>query len=172
MHGWQGNTIVPASRGQAQAGENGPFDSSYNRVVKSIALAVAVGLLMMAGCNRGVENPEAVRKAVLDYLANKKGLNVAAMQVDVTALTFRQNEADATVSFRPKGSPSGGGMTMNYTLEKQGNAWVVKGRADSGGTPHGATVPAPGTMPGGMMPGAMPSGHPDMGAKQPAEPKK
>jgi hypothetical protein len=139
--------------------------------VKSIALAVAVGLLMMAGCNRGVENPEAVRKAVLDYLANKKGLNVANMQVDVTALTFRQNEADATVSFRTKGSSSGSGMTMNYTLEKQGNVWVVKGRADSGGTPHGATGMAPGAT--GMAPGAMmPSGHPDMGAKQPAETKK
>lgn len=121
----------------------------------------------MAGCNRSVENQEAVRKAILDHLANRAGLNVAAMQVDVTAVTFRQNEADATVSFHPKGTPSGAGMTMNYTLEKKGNAWVVKGRAESGGTPHGAAGPAP-----GGMPGAMPSGHPDMGAKQPAETKK
>ena len=40
----------------------------------------------MAGCNRSAENPEAVRTAILEYLANQKGLNVAAMQVDVTAL--------------------------------------------------------------------------------------
>ena len=115
-------------------------------------------------CNRGIDNQEAVRKAILDHLSSRAGLNVAAMQIDVTAVTFRQNEADATVSFRPKGTSGGAGMTMNYTLEKKGNAWVVKGKPDSGGMPHGATAPAPGTM--------MPSGHPDVGAKQPAETKK
>jgi hypothetical protein len=159
--------MVPASRAQAQAGGNALLSgSSYNRVVKSIALAVAVGLLLMAGCGRSVENPEAVRTAILDYLATQKKLNVANMQVDITALTFRQNEADATVSVGLKGTPGGAGMTWNYTLEKKGNAWVVKGRTESGGTPHGA-----GAMPG-AAPGAMPSGHPDVGAKQPAEPKK
>jgi hypothetical protein len=139
--------------------------------VKSIALAVAVGLLLMAGCNRGLENPDAVRSAILDYLATQKGLNVANMQVDVTALTFRQNEADATVSFRPKGTSGGAGMTMKYTLEKKGSAWAVKGRTEQGGTPHGATGMPPGAMPG-AMPGTMPSGHPDMGAKPSAETKK
>ena len=121
----------------------------------------------MAGCNRSAENPEAVRTAILDYLANQKGLNVAAMQVDVTALTFRQNEADATVSFHPKGTPGGAGMTFSYTLEKKGNGWAVKGRTESGGAPHGAAGAMPGAMPGGM-----PSDHPDMGAKPPAETKK
>jgi hypothetical protein len=120
-------------------------------------------LLLMAGCSRSAENPEAVRTAILEYLANQKGLNVAAMQVDVTALTFRQNEADATVSFHPKGTPGGAGMTFNYTLEKKGNGWAVKGKTESGGTPHGAA---------GAMPSAMPSDHPDMGAKPPAETKK
>ncbi len=124
----------------------------------------------MAGCNRSVENPEAVRTAILDYLSSQKGLNVAAMQVDVTALTFRQNEADATVSFRPKGTSGGSGMTFSYTLEKKGNGWVVKGKTESGGTPHGAAGQMPGGMPG-AAPGAMPSDHPDMGAA-PAETKK
>jgi glutamate/tyrosine decarboxylase-like PLP-dependent enzyme len=131
--------------------------------VKSIALAVAVGLLLMTGCNRGIENQEAVRKAILDHLAKRGGFN-AAMEVNIAAVTFRQDEADATVSYRVKGTPGGAGMTMNYTLERKGNAWVVKEKAESGGMPHGATVPAPGAM--------MPSGHPDIGAKQPAEPKK
>lgn len=133
----------------------------------------------MAGCSRSVENPEAVRTAILDYLATQKKLNVANMQVDVTALTFRQNEADATVSIGTKGASGGPGMMMNYTLEKKGNAWVVKGKGESGGTPHGAAGAMPGAMPGGMpgempgaAPGAMPSGHPDMGAKPPAETKK
>jgi hypothetical protein len=120
-------------------------------------------LLLLTGCNRGVENQEAVRKAILDHLAQRGGFN-AAMEVNVTAVTFRQDEADATVSYRVKGTPGGAGMTMNYTLERKGNAWVVKEKAETGGTPHGATVPAPGAT--------MPSGHPDVGAKQPAEPKK
>lgn len=124
----------------------------------------------MAGCNRSVENPEAVRTAILDYLATEKKMNVAAMQVDITALTFRQNEADATVSYRLKGTSGGSAMTFSYTLEKKGSAWVVKGKAESGGTPHGTTGPA-GAAPG-AMPGTMPSGHPDMGAKPPAETKK
>jgi hypothetical protein len=56
---------------------------------------------------------------------------------------------------------------MNYTLEKKGNAWVVKDKAETGKMPHGAAGAAPGAMPGGM-----PSDHPDMGAKPPAETKK
>jgi hypothetical protein len=134
----------------------------YNRLVKSIALAVVVGLLLLSGCNRGIQNQEAVRKAILDHLAKRGGFN-AAMEVNITAVTFRQDEADATVSYRVKGTPGGAGMTMNYTLERKGNAWAVKEKAEAGGTPHGATIPAP---------GAMPSGHPEVGAKQPAEIKK
>ena len=128
----------------------------------------------MAGCSRRAENPEAVRTAILDYLATEKKLNVANMQVDITALTFRQNEADAAVSIGTKGTPGGVGMTYNYTLEKKGSGWVVKGRKESGATPHGAAGAAgamPGAMPG-AAPGAMPGGHPDMGAKPPAETKK
>ena len=117
----------------------------------------------MAGCNRGAENPEAVRTAILDYLATERKLNVANMQVDVTALTFRQNEADASVSIGTKGGSGGPGMTMNYTLEKKGNVWAVKGRSDNGGTPHGAM---------GQMPGGVPPDHPDMGANPPPETKK
>ena len=63
--------------------------------------------MLLAGCNRGIENKEAVRQAVLDHLANHAGLNVGSMQVDVVSVSFRQNEADATVSFRAMGAESG-----------------------------------------------------------------
>jgi hypothetical protein len=46
-------------------------------------------------------------------------------------------------------------MQMQYTLERKGDRWVVKGRRDSGGLPHGGT------------PGAMPPGHPPTGASAP-----
>jgi hypothetical protein len=132
-------------------------------------LAALVGIALLAGCKRGVENEQAVRQAVIDYLAGRS-FNVSSMQIDVTSVTFRQNEADAAVSFRPKGSKGAPGMTMNYKLEMKGNRWVVKGKAETGGMPHGS---APGAMPHGAMPGdagaamgQMPAGHPAIGEQK------
>ncbi len=132
--------------------------------MKSVVLIVVAGLmaLVFAGCNRGLENTEAVRQAILEHLSKRGTLNLNSMQVDVVSVSFRQTEADATVSFRLKGSQGGPGMTMNYTLVKQGNGWAVKDRADAAGSPHGA----------GQMPQGMPQGHPQVGAPQPSETKK
>lgn len=83
---------------------------------------------------------------------------MSAMDVQVTSVTFSGNEADASVSISPKGTP-GGGMSMNYHLEQNGAKWVVKGRKDAGGTPHGGGAVTPGAMPGGENPhGAMAPG--------------
>lgn len=79
------------------------------------------------------------------------------MQVDVTSVSFRQNEADATVSFRPKGAGAGAGMQMRYLLERRGNRWVVKSKSEAGGSPHGAS-PAPGTRALELPPGHPPAG--------------
>lgn len=122
----------------------------YNWTVKKSVFAAA--LVVLAGCGRGIESKDAVRQGIIDHLSAKAGLNVSSLQVDVTAVTFRKDEADATVAIRPRGSTdAGSGMTMNYTLERKGNRWAVKGRRETGGTPHGA-------MPGGGQ--AMPPGHP------------
>ncbi len=122
---------------------------------------VAAGLL---GCNRGAEqSQEAVRSAILDYLAKRGSINVASMQVDVVSVSFRENEADATVSFRPKGSDAAGaGMTMQYTLEKQGGRWAVKGRPEGAGAHAGQNA----------APEGMPSGHPPISGGSPPEPGK
>ncbi len=86
------------------------------------------------------------------------------MQVEIASVSFRQNEADALVSFRPKGSTDAStGMQMQYTLEKKGGRWVVKGKRDSGKSPHGgggAMTPAP-------QDGVMPPGHPPAGKGTP-----
>ncbi len=128
--------------------------------------AVLVGLVaaLLAGCGRGAQqSPEAVRTAVMDYLAKRGSINVASMQIDVVSVSFRENEADATVSFRPKGGDAAGaGMTMQYTLVKEGGNWVVKGRPE-GASAHGAEGPAAGEMP---------SGHPPVSATPPPETKK
>ncbi len=87
------------------------------------------------------------------------------MQVDVSSVSFRQNEADAVVSFRPKGSSdASAGMQMQYTLEKKGDRWVVKGKRESGMSPHGGGAPD-----GAMPPGAaMPPGHPPAAKSAPS----
>ncbi|SPE41906.1 hypothetical protein SBA3_4740003 [Candidatus Sulfopaludibacter sp. SbA3] len=108
-------------------------------------------LAALSACNRGNQSKDAVRQGVMEYLSGKTSslaLNMSAMNVDVTSVTFNGTQADASVSITPKSAP-GGGMSVNYHLEQQGSKWVVMGRKDAGGTPHGG-----GAVPGGAMPGA------------------
>jgi hypothetical protein len=117
-------------------------------------------IFCLAGCHRGVESNEAVRQGVLDYLATK-GMTAAAMDINVTAVKYNGDKADATVSFAAKGTGAGQ-MTIQYHMALKDNKWAVVGRQDAG--QHGAgRMPGamPGAMPGGAMPGgAMPGGAP------------
>src|SRR5258708_5359655 len=114
-------------------------------MVKRFWAALAAVLVMGAGaaCKRNIDNQEAVRQAVIDYLAKRSNLNVSAMNVDVTSVTFRSNEADAVVAITARGAAPGQPMSMRYTLERQGDHWAVKGKADAGGSPHGAGAANP-----------------------------
>jgi hypothetical protein len=124
----------------------------YNLHVRAYLVGFLALALLFTGCKRNIQNTEAVRRGVLDYLAKRTGLDVNNMQVEIASVNFRENEADAVVSFRPKGSNAPGqSMQMRYTLERQNNEWVVKGRA--GGT--------------GESMGNMPGGHPPIGAGEP-----
>jgi hypothetical protein len=127
----------------------------YNQDVRFIWATALV--LCLAACNRGNTNKEAVRQGVIDFVAGR-GLNVSGMNVDVTAVQFNGNHADATVSFTPKGGAAGSGMSMQYQLEQQGSKWVVTGRRDMG-APHGGNAATPG---GAQAPAENP--HGGMGA--------
>ncbi len=146
--------------------------SVYNRNVTRQLLPVLLALSLL-GCGKGIQNEAAVRQGVIDYLSQRSDLNITSMQVDVTSVSFRQNEADATVTFRPKGATTGA-MQMRYTLERQGSRWVVKGRgrAQAGQSPHGAgqqMPPGAASEPpsGAAAPGdkALPPGHPPIGSR-------
>ena len=116
-----------------------------------VRICAAVLLLFsLAACNRGLHNNDAVRQGVIDHLS-KAGLNVKGMDITLSSVQFNGNQADATVSITPKGGSPAQGMSMNYHLEQQGSLWVVTGRKDAGGSPHGG-----GAMPGAMPPGANP----------------
>jgi hypothetical protein len=143
-------------------------------VNRILCVTFAALVLLAAGCNRGGggQNEAAVRQAVIDYLNQRSDLNMSQMTVDVTSVSFRENEADATVSIRLKGGSAEQGMGMRYTLERKGDRWEVKGKSGTGGAPaHGSEMEG---MPGGPGSGGMPPGHPPMGGQPPkqGEPKK
>jgi hypothetical protein len=124
--------------------------------VRKIALMAAV--LLLAACTKDIQNADAVRSSIVDYLKarqEKTGLNMDMMKVDVSSVTFTSGgkEAHANVMFTPLAG--GGGMNMRYDLERQGDKWVVRPHAEGGENPHGAA---------GLP--ALPPSHPPMG-KQP-----
>lgn len=117
-------------------------------MVKLGILALAA-LVLLSGCKRDIQNEPAVKAGILKYLATRTNLN--EMDVSVTSISFRQNEADATVHFQAKGNSSAGaGLDMKYILEEKGNEWAVKGRSGGmdhasqmTGNPHGAGATLP-----------------------------
>lgn len=122
----------------------------------------------MTACKRGAgDQEEAVRQGVIEYLSKRANLNVSGMNVVVTSLIFRQNEADAVVSITAKGAAAGQGMSMRYTLERQGAQWVVKNKAEAGGSPHSAGGANPHGRAAPEMGGALPPGHPPVDSTTP-----
>src|SRR5256885_17207876 len=102
-----------------------------------VLLAIVIAIGAGAACHKS--NPEeAIREGVIDYLSKRSNLNVPGMNVDVTCLVLRQNEADAVIAFTAKGAHPGQPMSMRYTLERKGDSWAVKDKADAGASPHGA----------------------------------
>jgi hypothetical protein len=123
-------------------------------------------VLFLSGCSKPPSNKDAVQQGLMEYLKTRAGISIDTMDVNVTSVTFRGEEADATVTFSPKGSKDHtGAMNMNYVLENKGGKWVVKGR--SGTSQHGGDAPGmPKEMPKTIP--QMPPGHPptDPGAKK------
>ena len=110
-------------------------------------------VLAVAGCHRSNASKDAVRQAVIDYLGGH-GMNVAAMNIEVTEVTLTGGHGEANVSFTVKSTPGAPAMSIPYLLELQGGKWVVTGRKQAGGMPHGG-----GAMPGGAMPGGATNPH-------------
>ncbi len=140
----------------------------YNCSVTPARWILPLALALLAGCSKNIQTNEAVRAGVIKHLSQNSGLNLASMDIEVTSVTFRDHEADAVVGFKPKGAGAMSGMSMRYTLERQGNEWVVKKKADSG-MGHGM-MPPEGAAPAQPQ-GEMPPGHPPVGGGAGAERK-
>jgi len=117
----------------------------------------------MLGCSHGnVDSLEAVKQGVIRDLG--KNVNVGAMDVNVVSVSFRDKEADAVVSFAPKGGTAAQGLTMKYTMARQGSEWHIKSRAQGDMQRHAAQAqqaPA-GGMESSQGMGQLPAGHPPM----------
>jgi len=113
-----------------------------------------------SACKRNIDNQEAVRQAIVAYLGKRSNLNVSAMNVDVASVTFRSNEADAVVAITVKGAAPGQPMSIPYRLERQGDHWVVKGKTEGGGSPHGTGAANPHEAAEPSATGELPPGHP------------
>jgi hypothetical protein len=144
--------------------------------VKHTGLLVAsmACALVLAGCAKNIDNKEAVQEGVRKGVV-KRGIDPNQMDVDVTSVQFHGSTADATVSFRAKGQPAGGGLTVNYTLDRVKDEWVVKSRAPMSTMGHtqGSELPGTGGSAGAIGDLAIsPDGHatPNTGGTAPLPP--
>jgi hypothetical protein len=146
----------------------------YNRFVNKLfpmpAAVTLAALVLLAACAKDIQNPEAVRQGVVDYLKSRSseiGINMDNIDVKVTNVSFEKDVARASVSFSAKGGPPNGGMSMSYVLDRKGDKWAVRGRQTNTANPHGAGQALPGAPPGSSgepAPGGqLPPGHPPAG---------
>jgi hypothetical protein len=136
--------------------------------VKLALAVVAVLALCLCGCGNGLQTKDAVKSGVIKGVA-KRGVNVDAMDVDISNVTFRGDQADATVVFIPKGGRPETGLTMHYTLQRHDQDWVIVGRGQMDLKAHTGVAgdAAPQSVPQRMspspipdLPPALPAGHP------------
>ncbi len=118
-------------------------------------MALIAAFSMLAACTKDIQNKEAVRGAIVDYLNARPDKIGESVNVEVSSLTFTSSgkEAHANVKFTPKAG--GQGMQMPYDLDRKGDTWVVRAHSAGEANPHGA----------GGLPSLSPN-HPPLG-KQP-----
>ena len=125
--------------------------------MKFVPLCLAA--LCLAGCSKNIDTPEAVKEGVIKDISKK--VDVQAMDVNVDSVSFREKEADAKVSFKPKGAPASQSIVMTYSLERQGDEWHIKNRSmQSHDQQQGHPTAGAGTG------GPLPSGHPQVDPSQ------
>jgi hypothetical protein len=120
------------------------------------AAALTMSAFLLGACAQKNDTPEAVKQGVVRDLAKK--FDMTKMDVIVDSVSFRDKEADATVTFAIKGGSAAQGMTMKYVMERHDDGqWYIKSRAsaESAGAP---AVGAPDAATGSQS--NLPPGHP------------
>jgi hypothetical protein len=122
---------------------------------RGAACAFAFAALALSGCAKKNDTTEAIKAGVVRDIS--KSFNMSNMDVIVDSVSFRDKEADATVTFTLKGGTRDQGMSMKYLMERHDDGeWYIKSRS----SPTGG-MGAPGAS------GSLPAGHPEVsGAPQ------
>ena len=112
------------------------YGDAVRRFLVFILLAAAA---LAAACARpSIDTKPAVEAALRAYLAQRPGLAMDKMDMEVKDVKFKGETAEADVVFRVKGGE--GEMAMRYTLRRQGNQWVVERSGQTGAS--GAELPS------------------------------
>jgi hypothetical protein len=131
-------------------------------VLRLLGVVALIALLFTASCQSEQQKKEKIQQAILDRLSAHSGLDLKALDVTTTAVSFEKNKAFATVSFHPKGDPTvNSGMVMKYTLEERDGKWQVTnvGSAQGAGSAH----PMPSQPGAAGSDSTLPPGHPSLG---------
>jgi hypothetical protein len=140
--------------------------------MKQISSALIMTLLLFAGCSSKANTDDAVRKALLDHLSTRPGLDMSKMDLEINKVTMDGDKASADVTFKVKGGAANQSMGMTYNLVRSDGAWKVQGTPTghgaeggagaAGASPHGAGGPPMGGG-GGEKAGSSDSFHPQVG---------
>lgn len=124
-----------------------------------VSAALLVAAVLLASCGSSIRNKQKVQEAILNRLQTRSGLDLNALDITTTSVSFNKDMAYATVAFHPKGDPSvNSGMLMKYTLEAREGKWVVVNVGNSQGHAMGQQSA------GGDQ---LPPGHPPVGSENP-----
>jgi len=74
---------------------------------------------------------DAIREAVRQHLAGNHGINMSAMNMDITQISINGDQAQADVEFRLK--QGGTTMNMSYGLIRHAGGWLVTKSQPGGG---------------------------------------
>ena len=142
------------------------------KILTGIAVAaLTMSALFLSACAQKNDTPDAVKQGVVRDLAKK--FDMTKMDVIVDSVSFRDKEADATVTFTVKGGSAAQGMTMKYVMERHDDGqWYIKTRANAAaagapaagvhGDPSVTVAPDAATAASGSK-FNLPPGHPELG---------
>ena len=127
------------------------------RATLASAIAILTGAWLAGpACGRrtATDSEAAVRQALERYLASRPNLKPGGMDMQVTGILFRGQEAEADVTFRAKDNAQAT-MSIKYMLKRGEAGWEVGAPAAG----HG------GSLTSGPPAADLPPGHPPV--KQP-----
>lgn len=123
---------------------------------RGLPALLLVAVLFSACGGKGMQSREKIQQAIVTRLASNSGIDLSALDVTTTSVSFHNNMAYATVAFHPKNDTNvASNMLMKYTLQAENGKWVVV-KAEHA---QGELTPGAANATGEQLP----PGHPPVG---------